>query len=78
MEAHQGFAGTDIRSITRDHREVLEVRDGLIFPIIASLSAFARKTDEAWRIKPPEMFKDEEPIRDANSVYQSVASSSTL
>ncbi|MGA2856968.1 MAG: hypothetical protein ABSE40_08870 [Candidatus Sulfotelmatobacter sp.] len=49
--------------------------DGLIFPILASLSAFAGKTAEEWRIKPPKTFKDEELIRAAKSVYQSVASS---
>jgi hypothetical protein len=74
-KSHQGFAGTGIRAITRDKREIVEVPDGLIFPILASLSAFATKTAEGWRIKPPRMFKDEELIRAAKSVYQSVASS---
>jgi hypothetical protein len=74
-KSHQGFAGTGIRAITRDKREVVEVPDGLIFPIIASLSAFATKTTEGWRIKPPKTFKDEELIKAAKSVYQSVASS---
>jgi hypothetical protein len=74
-KSHQGFAGTGIRAITRDKREIVEVPDGLIFPILASLSAFARKTSEGWRIKPPKTFKDEELIKAAKSVYQSVASS---
>jgi hypothetical protein len=74
-KAHQGFAGTGIRSITREGREIVEVPDGLIFPIIASLSAFATKTDEGWKVKPPRMFRDEELIRAAKSVYQSIASS---
>jgi len=74
-KSHQGFAGTGIRSITRDKREILEVPDGLIFPILASLSAFATKTSDGWRIKPPRTFKDEELIKAAKSVYQSVASS---
>ncbi len=37
--------------------------------------AFATKTPEGWRIKPPKMFKDEEIIRAAKSVYQSGAAS---
>jgi AIPR protein len=74
-KAHQGFAGTGIRSITKEGREIVEVPDGLIFPILASLSAFAMKTDDGWRIKPPKLFKDEEIIRAAKSVYQSMASS---
>lgn len=74
-KAHQGFAGTGIRSITREGREIVEVPDGIIFPILASLSAFARKTSDGWKILPPKMFKDEELIRAAKSVYQSMASS---
>jgi hypothetical protein len=74
-KSHQGFAGTGIRSITRDKREIVEVPDGLIFPILASLSAFATKTAEGWRIRPPKMFRDDELIRATKSVYQSVASS---
>ena len=49
--------------------------DGIIFPILASLSAFAKRTEEGWTIKPPKMFKDEELIRAAKSVYQSIAGS---
>jgi hypothetical protein len=74
-KAHQGFAGTGIRSITREGREIVEVPDGIIFPIIASLSAFAQKTDGGWKIRPPKRFKDEEIIRAAKSVYQGMASS---
>lgn len=74
-KSHQGFAGTGIRSITRDQREIVEVPDGIIFPIIASLSAFAKKTDKGWRIMPPTEFKDAEIIRAAKSVYQSIAGS---
>jgi len=44
-KAHQGFAGTGIRAITREGREIREVPDGLVFPIIGSLSAFATKKD---------------------------------
>jgi len=74
-KAHQGFAGTGIRSITREGREIVDVPDGIVFPIIASLSAFAIKTSEGWRIKPPKMFRDEDLIGATKSVYQSVAAS---
>lgn len=74
-KSHQGFAGTGIRSITREGREIVEVPDGIIFPIIASLSAFAKKADEGWEISPPAAFKDGEIIRAAKSVYQNMASS---
>jgi hypothetical protein len=74
-KAHQGFKGTGIRAITRDGREILEVPDGIIFPIIASLSAFAKETPQGWTIKPPKVFRDEEVIRAAKSVYQNIANS---
>jgi hypothetical protein len=74
-KSHQGFAGTGIRAITREQREIVEVPDGIIFPIIASLSAFAKKTDKGWKISPPDAFKDSEIIRAAKSVYQNMAAS---
>lgn len=74
-KAHQGFAGTGIRSITREGREIVEVPDGIVFPILSSLSAFAKKTEDGWRIAPPKRFKDDEIIRAAKSVYQSMAAS---
>ncbi|MGD0548533.1 MAG: AIPR family protein, partial [Terracidiphilus sp.] len=74
-KSHQGFAGTGIRSITREQREIVEVPDGIIFPIIASLSAFTKKTEKGWKISPPDAFKDAEIIRAAKSVYQNMAAS---
>ncbi|HXX20763.1 MAG TPA: AIPR family protein [Candidatus Acidoferrum sp.] len=74
-KVHQGFKGTGIRSITRENREIVEVPDGIIFPILASLSAFAKKTSQGWTIKPPKMFGDDELIRAAKSVYQNIAMS---
>ncbi len=72
---HQGFKGTGLRCITRDAREIVDVPDGMIFPILASLSAFAKKTPQGWTIKHPKQFKDDDLIRSAKSVYQSVANS---
>ena len=74
-KVHQCFQGTGIRSITRDKREIVEVPDGIIFPILASLSAFAKKTSQGWSIKPPRGFADDELIRAAKSVYQNIAMS---
>jgi hypothetical protein len=74
-KTHQGFAGTGIRSITRQGREIVEVPDGLVFPILASLSVFAKHGSQGWKIDPPKVFKDEEIIRAAKYVYQNVASS---
>jgi hypothetical protein len=74
-KAHQGFAGTGIRSLTRDNREIVEVPDGIIFPILAAFSAFITQTKDGWRLQPPTLFKDKELINAAKSVYQSIAKS---
>jgi hypothetical protein len=74
-KVHQGFQGTGIRSIARDKREIVPVPDGIIFPILASLTAFAKKTPQGWTIKPPKAFSDDEIISAAKSVYQNIAKS---
>lgn len=73
-KSHQGFAGTGIRSIEREGQRIKDVPDGIIFPIIASLSAFAKKKKNGWVIETPELFSDDEIIRAAKSVYQEIAS----
>lgn len=70
---HQGFKGTGLRSIAREGAEILDVPDGIIFPILASLSAFAKKTRGGWVIEAPALFSDEELIRSAKSVYMDMA-----
>lgn len=72
---HQGFQGTGLRSIERDGREIVDVPDGIIFPILAALSAFAVKTSKGWKIQPPEQFSDGELIWAAKSAYQEIARS---
>jgi hypothetical protein len=72
-KTHQGFQGTGIRSIERDGSEIVEVPDGIVFPIIASLSAFAKKTSKGWKIQVPDSLNDGELVRTAKSVYQEIA-----
>jgi AIPR protein. len=76
-KSHQGFIGTRIKAIQRDHRgrTIQEVPDGIIFPILAALSAFATHTPEGWKILPPVSFRDADMIRAAASSYQTMASS---
>ena len=74
-KTHQGFKGTALRSLTREGNAIVEVPDGIIFPIIASLSAFAIKEASGWIIKPPPSFQDEELIRTAKTVYMEIAKS---
>lgn len=72
---HQGFRGTGLRCLVRDGREIIDVPDGIVFPVLASLSAFAKKTSKGWRITPPKVFKDEDLIRSVKSVYREIARS---
>jgi AIPR protein len=74
---HPGFKGTGLKKgITRDaSQNIVEISDGIIFPILASFSAFARKTSEGWKIEPPDSFTDEELIRSAKSVFMDMADS---
>jgi hypothetical protein len=72
-KAHQGFSGTGLRSLERDGKKIVEVPDGIVFPILASLSAFAVKSSHGWSIKPPREFKDEELIRAAKAAYVEMA-----
>lgn len=74
-KAHEEFKGTGIRAIERDGREIVDVPDGIIFPILASLSAFAKKTRNGWRISPPAVFSDREIIQAAKAQYMNVAHS---
>lgn len=73
-KAHQGFKGTRIRAIERDNGEIVEVPDGVVFPILAAHSAFVRK-DKAghWRLSPPAMFNDSELISASKQAYMEIA-----
>lgn len=74
-KAHQGFRGTGLRAIERDGREIKDVPDGIVFPILASLSAFVRKVDGHWRYAPPVKFSDSDIIKAAKGQYQNTANS---
>lgn len=73
---YSGFIGQRVRAIKRDDRgNILDVPDGIVFPIIAALSAFVEKTSEGWRIVEPESFSDDELISAAVTSYQEIADS---
>jgi len=73
---HQGFQGTGLHAIERNDRgEVIEVPDGIVFPILAALSVFAKKTNNGWRIVSPQEFNDQELIRVAKTAYIEIAKS---
>jgi hypothetical protein len=72
-KTHQGFIGTGIRSIEREGRQVKEVPDGLIFPIIAANSVFIHRDGLRWILRPPSIMTDEELIRAADQAYKEMA-----
>lgn len=74
-KSHDGFRGTRLLAIEREGRKIKEVPDGIIFPILASLSVFAIKNRKGWEIKPPDAFDEKELIMSAKSVYQDIAHS---
>jgi len=72
---HQGFQGTRIRSIDQNGKEIVEVPDGIIFPILAALAQFASKTKKGWRIQPPKELNDKELVESAVRAYMQIAGS---
>lgn len=74
-KAHQGFYGTKLRAIEREGGKIIDVPDGIVFPILASLANFTKKTSMGWVIQAPKIFNEEELIKSAASVYQEIASS---
>ena len=72
-KAHQGFKGTRIRSIQREDGAVVEVPDGVIFPIIAAHAAFVRKVGKKWNVYKPPQFDEKELIEAAKQSYIEIA-----
>jgi hypothetical protein len=75
-KAHPGFKGTYLRKIDKDDAgKVKNVPDGIIFPILASLSVFAKKDDKGvWHLDVPSN-ADDHLIQAAKQVYMNVANS---
>ena len=80
-KSHQGFRGTRIRSIERDDGVIVEVPDGVIFPIIASHSAFVQAVADdgddvdgvSWELEKPSNLSDGELIDAAKQAYMEIA-----
>jgi hypothetical protein len=78
---HQGFQNcglhekADGKGLKRDGKIIVDVPDGMIFPILASLATFAQQTINGWRIVPPQLFSDNDIIQAAISQYKESAKS---
>jgi hypothetical protein len=74
-KSHQGFYGTRLRSIERENGQIVDVPDGIIFPILAALSAFVVQNKQgAWTYQVPQQFNEKELIAAAAQVYTEIAS----
>jgi hypothetical protein len=74
-KSHQGFKGTRIRVIERDGGQIIEVPDGIVFPIISSLSVFTARKKNGWVISQPKQLTDSELIEAAKTAYMQIADS---
>lgn len=74
-KSHQGFRGSRIRIIEREGGKIVEVPDGIIFPILASMSVFAVKKRGVWTINQPDLLADSELIETAKTAYMQIADS---
>jgi hypothetical protein len=59
-KAHQGFAGKYLKQGVRrdDKGSILEVADGLVFPIFSALSVFMTEQKGGWKLKYPPLFDE--------------------
>jgi hypothetical protein len=74
-KTHQGFQGTGLRSLVREGRTIIEIPDGLIFPVIASLSVFVKQIKNGWIVDQPSVLDDEELVAAAKVAYTKMAGS---
>ncbi len=82
-KSHQGFKGTRIRSIEREDGKIIEVPDGVIFPILAAHAPFMHPVPDknsdghddgvTWRMVKPPVFSDVEMIDAAKQAYMEIA-----
>jgi hypothetical protein len=72
-KSHQGFARTGLRSIERNGNEIVEVPDGIVFPIISSLSVFSKKNNRNWILDIPSNRIDKILIDTAKRTYMEIA-----
>jgi hypothetical protein len=61
--------------LAHERGEIEEVPDGIVFPIIASLSEFAVQKPKGWVIDPPLVLDDNELVSVATRAYQEIAKS---
>lgn len=74
-KTHPGFKGTRLGSIEREGAEIIDIPDGIVFPILASLSAFVTHDRKQWQLKMPSQLDERELIEAAKQTYTEIADS---
>lgn len=72
-KSHQGFKGTRIRSIEREDGRIVDVPDGVIFPIVAAHASFLQYNGAQWSLLIPTMYTDDEMIEATKQAYFEIA-----
>lgn len=76
-KSHDAFKSSGIHSIERDGTTIVEIPDGIVFPIIASLSVFVRKGTRdgtsVYKLTIPSRLEARDLVAAAKQVYQEIA-----
>ncbi len=73
-KSNPAFKGLHIEKIEKDQGlNVIDVPDGILFPILAALSVCAKKTSRGWRIIQPESLTDRMLAIAAKQIYMTIA-----
>jgi hypothetical protein len=73
-KTHHGFQGSGLRSIQRaEDGRIIDVPDGIVFPIIAAYSAFCSAKQGRWQFAIPSAFQEKRLIGAAVADYKDVA-----
>ena len=74
-KSHQGFRGTWLKSITRKGPKIVDVPEGIVWPILAAHSEFVTRRAGAWTLEIPENFDEDRLISAAKNAYMEIAKS---
>lgn len=73
-KAHQGFQGSRIRSIVREDGKIIEVPDGVVFPIVAAHAPFLSEKNGRWKLAvPAQVYSDDDMIEAVKQAYFDIA-----
>jgi len=74
-KTHQGFKGCGLRSITREDKKIIDVPEGIVWPILAAHSEFVVKKGSKWKLDIPPQFDERRLITAALDAYKEIAKS---